>query len=77
MTLVDLQQKEEYEDQIFNYVKYFTMVARRLYIGIPTYNLTDGSEIRQRISILLSRKSKGQMKNADESINESVLYFLI
>lgn len=66
MTLVDFKEKEEYEDQIFSFVKYLTMVARRRYVGIPIYNLTAGSEIRKRMSILLSRKSKGQKKNTDE-----------
>lgn len=77
MTLVDFKEKEEYDDQIFSFVKYLTMVARRLYVGIPIYNLTDGSEIRKRMSILLSRKSKGQKKMQMNAINESVLYFLI
>lgn len=77
MTLVDFKEKEEYEDQIFSFVKYLTMVARRRYVGIPIYNLTAGSEIRKRMSILLSRKSKGQKKIQMNAINESVLYFLV
>ena len=75
--MVDFKEKEEYDDQIFSFVKYLTMIARRLYLGIPIYNLTDGSEIRKRMSILLSRKSKGQKKMQMNAINESVLYFLI
>ena len=75
--MVDFKEKEEYDDQIFSFIKYLTMIARRLYVGIPIYNLTDGSEIRKRMSILLSRKSKGQKKMQMNAINESVLYFLI
>ena len=50
VTLVGFTEKEEYEDQISS-----GMVARRLHVGIPTYNLLDGSNIAQRMSILLSR----------------------
>ena len=50
VTLVGFTEKKEYEDQIS-----IGMVARGLHVEIPRYNLLDGSNIAQRMSILLSR----------------------
>ena len=38
-----------------SFVRCFGMIVGRLYLGIPTYNLSDGSKIVQRMLILLSR----------------------
>ena len=50
MALVDFIEKEENE-----FCQMFWHDSRATYLGIPTYNLIDGSKIVQRMLILLSR----------------------
>ena len=38
-----------------SFVRCFGMIVGRLYVGIHTYNLIDGSKIVQRMLVLLSR----------------------
>lgn len=66
LILADFKEKKGNEDEILSFPRYFSMVAKKLYVVIPTCNLFNGSkDCAKIIGITLTWPILNAKKNED------------